>query len=88
MKHTRKNITMSDKGLCRVKDLVEYLKQFDQDAYVLYCEMNAFDGGLWQHFPARDLNHMVKTVAEDKKDVNAQPEDYKYANDNDIIIRI
>lgn len=91
--------TISHEGMCRVKDLIEYLKQYDPEAFVLYGEMNAVDGGFWQHFGKNQLKMFAHSVAEDKKDIedryqndsktrnNILNKDYIYAKDNDVVIR-
>lgn len=90
---------ISLEGMCTVADLIEHLKQYDSNAYVLYGEMNAVDGGFWQHFGKNQLKMFAHSVAEDKKDVedryqndsktlnNIFNKDYIYAKDNDVVIR-
>lgn len=91
--------TISLDGMCTVKDLIDHLKQYDPEAHVLYAEMNAFDGGMWQHFPVDELKLFAHSVAEDKQDARERykndvktrddilNKDYIYAKDNDIVIR-
>lgn len=86
-------------GMCKVKDLINHLKLYDPEAHVLCAEMNAFDGGMWQHFPVTQLKMFVHSVAEDKQDTeerykndiktrdNILNKDYIYAKDKDIIMR-
>lgn len=91
--------TISLEGMCKVKDLINHLKQYDPEAHVLYAEMNAFDGGMWQHFPVDELKWFAHSVVEDKQDAKERykndiktrddilNKDYIYAKDNDIVIR-
>ena len=90
---------IAHEGMCKVKDLIKYLKQYDPEAHVLYAEMNAFNGGLWQHFPVDGLKMFIRSVSEDKQDTEERYKndvetrddilnrDYIYAKDNDIIVR-
>lgn len=89
---------ISTEGMCRVRDLVEHLKQYDQDAFVLYAEPNAFNSGMWQHFPKSNLATYVQTAAEELqhcKDLHDESsnefksvkDDIKYAKPNDLLIR-
>lgn len=91
--------SISIEGMCKVKDLIDHLKQYDPEAHVLYAEMNAFDGGMWQHFPVDKLKLFAHSVTEDKQDVRERykndvktrddilNKDYIYAKDNDVVIR-
>lgn len=81
------------RGMLTVGQLIEHLQKYDEDAHILVGEMNAFDGGFWQHYPTDMVGHCVRSVAEEKKfqQENYPDEDnskdFIYAKDNDVIIR-
>lgn len=83
-----------------VGKLIEYLKKFNPDAHILTAEMNAFDGGFWQHVPDDMVGQFVRSVGEEKEytkrcyenDTKTRDrileKDFIYAkDDNDVIIR-
>lgn len=75
----------------KVKDLIKHLERFDPDGYVLVAEMNAFDGGMWQHTPVENLKRYIRSVEDEKHEYSHDrkyiEKEFIYAKDNDVIVR-